>query len=451
MARIHQPNPGAEGAEGAEGAAGTDAPGRGTGRRKAVRYAVPVAVAGVAAATIGIGSALAKSADPDLPRISAQDLVAKMAASDTQRISGSVKISTDLGLPSMPSGFSLEGMGEGKSGGKGDKGAKGDGSAASPESKLTELVSGTHTLRVAADGPDRQRLSVVERAAEYTVVHNGADVWAYDSASNTVHHSRNAEHAAGRQQAEPRDLSKATPQQLAKQALDAAGKTTDVSVDGTAKVAGRDAYQLVIKPKQQESTVGAVRIAVDAKTGVPLKFTLSAKSGGKAVVDAGFTSVDFGKPAAGAFTFTPPKGAKVTEGEPGGPARDGHGKDGHGKDGDQPLGKGLGALGLPGGGTDSSGTRVTGEGWASIVELKGADPAKSAKGAKAGEKKGANDKNAEAVLDSFGSKVSGDFGTGRLFSTRIVNALMTDDGRVLVGAVSKDALVKAANAAHSGK
>ena len=52
---------------------------------------------------------------------------------------------------------------------------------------------------------------------------------------------------------------------------------------------------------------------MDAKTGVPLKFTLTPRSGGKAVVDVGFTKVDFAKPAARTFDFTPPKGAKVTE------------------------------------------------------------------------------------------------------------------------------------------
>ena len=88
-----------------------------------------------------------------------------------------------------------------------------------------------------------------------------------------------------------------------------------MTVDGTAQVAGRDAYKLLVKPKQAGSTVGGITIAVDAKTGVPLKFTLTPTSGGTAVVDAGFTQVDFAKPAASTFDFTPPKGTKVTEGD----------------------------------------------------------------------------------------------------------------------------------------
>ncbi|MFD8996231.1 LolA family protein [Streptomyces abikoensis] len=416
-------------------------------RRKAVRYAVPVAVAGVAAATIGIGSALASTGDPDLPKISAQDLIAKMARSDTQQMSGSVKINTDLGLPSLPSGLSF---GDGGNKGEGKKG----GSAPSPQSKLTELAAGSHTLRLAVDGPDKQRVSIVERAAEYSVVRNGDEVWAYDSSSNTVHHSKAPEaqrsHGKGaKDDVLPKDLGGASPQELAKKVLAAADETTAVTVDGTAKVAGRDAYQLLIKPKADDTTVGSIRIAVDAKNGVPLKFTLAAKGGGKAVVDAAFTKVDFGKPGAGTFDFTPPKGAKVTEGGAAGhdqkADRDHKADHKDGREGGLP-----GMLGMPG--TDAAGagkSKVLGKGWSSIAEFDAGKDAGSALNGKGAGKKSAGGKggaDAQALLDGFGTKVSGDFGSGRVYSTRIVNALMTDDGKVYIGAVTKDALVKAANA-----
>ncbi|MEU2512532.1 LolA family protein [Streptomyces syringium] len=415
-----------------QGADETGTPG--TGRRKAARYVVPVAVAGVAAATIGfVVPALASTGDPDLPKISAQDLIAKMAKSDVQQASGTVKISTDLGLPSLPEGLSLGDAGKG--GGKG-------GDAADPQAKLTELLSGSHTLRIAVDGPDKQRLSIVERAAEYSVIRNGDDVWAYDSASDSAHHSK-APKQGGDGHEVPKDLAGVSPQELSKRALAAVDDTTSVTVDGTAKVAGRDAYQLVIKPKGGDSTVGAVRIAVDAKNGVPLKFTLAPKSG-KAIVDAGFTKVDFGKPAAKNFTFTPSKGTKVTEDS---------GKPGKGDDAEKLKGKlpGAGELpglpGLPGldGASGASGMKVIGKGWSSIAEIKGPKDAvgKLSEDAKGKGKSG----DAAALLDSFGKKVSGDFGTGRVFSTRVVNVLMTDDGRVYAGAVTKDALVKAANSA----
>ncbi|MFF0789746.1 outer membrane lipoprotein carrier protein LolA [Streptomyces spiralis] len=382
-------------------------------RRKAARYVVPVAVVGVAAATIGLVPALADSGDPDLPKITAQQLIEKIATSDVQQLSGTAKITTDLGLPNLgglESGL-LSGAAKG-----------GDGSSADPSTKLTELAAGTHTLRVAADGPDRQKVSLIESAAEYSLIHNGKDVWGYDSKSNEVYHS-----TADQGGTKHRDEVPATPEDFADQALKSVDDTTSVTVDGTAQVAGRDAYRLVIKPKHASgTTVGVISIAVDSRTGMPLKFTLTPASGGAAVVDAGFTQVSFAKPAASTFDFTPPKGAKVTEKKdaeagarsvrPGAPHQD--------------L--------TPQKGLVKERTKVLGKGWNSIAVLdsgaKGGIPSSSDKGDLGG------------FLGSLGDQVSGKFGKGTVFSTRLVNALITDDGKVYVGTVTKDALVKAANA-----
>ncbi|WKE70258.1 DUF2092 domain-containing protein [Streptomyces sp. WP-1] len=387
-----------------------------SGRRKAARYAVPVAVVGVAAATIGLVPALADSGDPDLPKITTQQLINKIAKSDVQQLSGTVKISTDLGLPD------LGGLEDGLASGMAQGSGAGSGSAADPGTRLTELLSGTHTLRVAADGPDRQKLSLLEQGAEYSVIHDGKDVWGYDSKSGQVSHGTAP--AAGKDRAEP----PATPKDFADEALKAVDDTTLVTVDGTAQVAGRDAYKLQIKPRQSGTTVGAINIAVDAKTGMPLKFTLTPRSGGAAVLDAGFTQVSFARPAAATFAFTPPKGAKVTE------QQDGALKDGVGKDAGKPgHGKGLegmdGAKGAP---------RVIGKGWTSIATVD--------TGAKGGLPTGAKGGDLGGFLGSLGDKVSGTFGKGTVFTTRLVNVLMTDDGKVYAGAVTKDALVKAADA-----
>ncbi|MER7109288.1 LolA family protein [Streptomyces sp. NPDC000229] len=369
------------------------APNDSTGRRKTARYAVPVAVAGVAAATIGLVPALAASGDPELPEITAQHLVEKIAASDVQRLSGTVKVTADLGLPS------LAGLG-------GDLGGGGEGVG-----KLMEFASGTHTLRVAADGPDKQRLTVVDDASgEYSLVRNGDDVWAYDGASKEAVHSTER---GSRDDAEPG--LPATPKDLAAEALKAVDDTTSVTVDGTARIAGRDAYQLVIKPKQSGSTIGSIKIAVDADNGVPLKFTLTPSGGGKAAIDAGFTKVDFGKPAASTFDFAPPKGAKVTEAPAEAPS--------HGESAAPEEFPGMEDL------------NVIGEGWTSIARLTG--PAGGIPSEAPAE--------AQKFLDALGDKVTGKFGSGTVFKTRLVNALLTDDGKVYVGAVTPEALVDAAN------
>ncbi|MCK1823279.1 DUF2092 domain-containing protein [Streptomyces sp. XM83C] len=395
------------------------------GRGKASRYAVPVAVVGVAAATIGIVPALAASGDPDLPDISAQQLIEKIAASDVQQLSGTVKINTDLGLPGL--GGLEKSFGSGQGGRSGD-----DGSAADPSAKVTELASGSHTLRVAADGPDRQKVSILEDAAEYSLIHNGQDVWGYDSKSNEVYHATaDGEHDAGKHGKRGKDGDTgelpATPRDLAQEALKAVDDTTSVTVDGTVHVAGRDAYKLLIEPKQSGTTVGAVSIAVDAKTGMPLKFTLTPAAGGAAVVDVGFTKVSFAKPDASTFDFTPPKGAKVTEGENAAPDREHTGKGLPGAE------FGAGAFGK---GVD--GAKIVGTGWNAVATFD-----TGGQGIPSGSEVGGD---LGGFLDSLGDKVSGKFGSGTVFSTRLVNALVTDDGKVYVGTVDKDTLVRTANA-----
>ncbi|MFJ4687303.1 outer membrane lipoprotein carrier protein LolA [Streptomyces sp. NPDC091377] len=386
---------------------------RASRRKKAARYVVPVAVTGVAAVTIGLVPAIADSGSPDLPGISAQQLVQNIAESDTERLSGTVKITTDLGLPNLgglESGL-LSGAAQGGPGG-------GEGSSADPSSKLTELAAGTHTLRVAVDGPDKQKLSVLEKGAEYSLIHNGKDVWGYDSASNEVYHSTSPEGADAE-----KDVP-ATPKDFAEEALKAVDGTTSVTVDGTAQVAGRDAYKLVVKPKQSGSTVGQITIAVDAKTFTPLKFTLTPAGGGAAVVDAGFTQVSFAKPAASTFDFSPPKGANVTE------ESDVRTPERHESQpqSEKDLAKGL------------DGLNVIGEGWNAVAVLD-----TGGQGVPSGSEVGGE---FGGFLDSFGDKVSGTFGDGTVFKTRLINALITEDGKVYVGAVTQDALVKAA---ESGK
>ncbi|QFQ99712.1 outer membrane lipoprotein carrier protein LolA [Streptomyces phaeolivaceus] len=422
-------------------------------RRRAARYVVPVTVLGLAAATIGLVPAFAGSGDPDLPKISAQELIEKIAASDVQQVSGTVKITTDLGLPDL-GGLTGGLASQAPSGGDG-------GSAADPSAKLLELATGTHTLRVATDGPDKQKLSLLDEAAEYSVIHNGDELWAYDSASNEVYHATEAgpdgegegkgkdKGGEGKDRQGPEDVP-ATPQQLAEEALKAVDDTTSVTVDGTARIAGRDAYKLVIKPKQSGSTVGAISIAVDEKTGLPLKFTLTPASGGAAVVDAGFTKVDFGKPSASTFDFTPPKGAKVTEADEveksghhesgsGDSTFEGPGKGGASEDGKGPKGSGASeeefASGL-------DGLKTIGKGWSTVAVFdSGAEGGLPTGGDSSG------DARVDGFLNSLGDQVKGDFGSGTVFKTRLVNVLFTDDGKVYAGAVTKDALVKAADAA----
>ncbi|MER7669450.1 DUF2092 domain-containing protein [Kitasatospora sp. NPDC096128] len=403
-------------------------------RRTLVRAGVPVAVAAVIAAGVGLVPALAADSPPDLPQLSAEQVVAKALGSDAQTLSGTVSVSTDLGVPSQ-----LLGAAAGSLGAAAGHGGGGGGATADPQAKLLGLLGGDRTLRVAVDGPDRQRVDLMEDMAGYTLVHNGDQSWAWDSSTNTALHmtGRPADHAdhAGKPKT-PLTGVPTTPQEAAKQFLTGSAGTTSVTVAGTANVAGQKAYQLSVKPTQSGSTIAEVRISVAADNGVPLAVAVKSTDG-STVLDVHFTDVSFAKPAAKTFDFTVPKGAKVTEKKADEAAKGAEGKQGkHDAQGEQ--GKG-----------GHDGVDVIGEGWTAVVSTElpssvGAPEQGSQGDGKADGKQGKHrskpSMNPQALVKSLGKPVGG----GTLISTKVVNVLLTDDGRVFAGAVTLPVLQHAA-------
>ncbi|GAA3848643.1 LolA family protein [Streptomyces sedi] len=264
------------------------------------RAGLPVAVlAGVAAIGVGVWPALASDGSPDLPEMTAEELVVLVAESDTAQLSGTVRVESDLGVPDMG------GLAEGVLGGL-------DG----PAGRLASLAAGESTLRVAMDGPDRQRLALVDGPDEFAVIHNGDQLWAYDSTENVVFRADLADVEGqtsdeGETEAWMGDL---TPQEAAERLLAEADRDAEIAMDGTGRVAGRDVYQLSIEPRDENIPLASARISVDAETGVPL--AARAESTGGQTVDVAFSQVDFAVPAGGAFEFSPPEGAEVLEADP---------------------------------------------------------------------------------------------------------------------------------------
>ncbi|UGQ14682.1 DUF2092 domain-containing protein [Yinghuangia sp. ASG 101] len=383
------------------------------------KVALPLGIAALAAGAIAYGpSAFADDdSDPNLPSVTAEELVARIAGARTEALSGSIRLGTHLGLPALPGGSG----------------------AANPNA----LVTGTHTLRVAIDGPDRQRVGIQADLAEYNIVHNGRDVWTYDSRANKATHTTLPEDAA----APPAGALATTPRDAARQLLAAADPTTRVTVAGTDKVAGRDAYRLRIAPGQPGSLIGGATVAVDAETGVPLRVVVDTAKGGKPAVDIGFTEVSFAKPSAGTFDFKPPSGAKVQE-------RNGDSSDDtKNAAGPFDLGKLTASLGTEGS-TNGDGVRTHGQGWTTVVELPVATglPATDDKaGADGAKPDGKPPAGIAALLDKAGTPADGPWGHGTLFTTRLATVLVTDDGRVFAGAVDGDTLRRVVAESAAGR
>jgi outer membrane lipoprotein-sorting protein len=352
-------------------------------------WVVPAAVTGAVVTAALLPGLAAGSGSPTLPTRTAAELLVAVQTSTTQALSGTVVETARLGLPDLP------------------------GADHSASLSWQSLVSGSHTARVWADGPDRQRLALIGQLAESDVVHNGTDLWTYSSADNAVTHAVLPAHTSSKPEPTSTEVP-LTPQQAAAKALAAIDPSTVVAVDGTQRVADRPAYTLSLTPKDTRSTVRQVLIAVDSETSVPLRVQVYG-AGASPALETGFTDVSFSRPAASVFRFSPPANATVTE------------KDlpGTGDKADAST---------PAGAPDKTASTPTviGAGWTSILSL----PASSTT-ASAGKPAGGGG----SVLDQL-TKVlpNGD----RLLTTSLVNALMTADGRVFVGAVTPDLLQKAA-------
>jgi outer membrane lipoprotein-sorting protein len=361
-------------------------------RRPAARWAVPaVAVVVLAGGGSALVAATASAGDKLAPRTAAQLLVDVQQAK-VNGLSGTIVENADLGLPSLP------------------------GVGGSSASDLTSLVAGSHTLRVWSAGPDHARLSVMGQLGESDVIRNGTDLWTWSSNDKTATHRTLKAHSTTPDTTSPGAGVASTPQQAAASALKAIDPSTQVSTSGTADIAGRSAYVLALTPRDNNSLVGSVQIAIDAETHVPLRVQVFAKGASQPSFEVGFTSFDPTTPAMSVFGFNPPPGTKVTE-ESGSPSK-------------QPSGTQSGA------GKAADDTKVVGSGWTSVVVAK--VPADATSGAG-----GSGSTGQLASLLQRLPKVSGSWGSGHLLQGTLFSVVLTDDGRVAAGAVAPQQLYDA--------
>jgi outer membrane lipoprotein-sorting protein len=338
-----------------------------------------------------VGTAMRASADVTLPARTAAQLLVDLQTAQLDGASGTVVEQANLGLPAIPDGFG------------------GGGTA-----NLNSMITGSHTLRVWYSGPDKARVALLGALGESDVIQNGSDAWIWSSSTNSATHYTIKAGAKGATPVPSASDLPTSPQQAADRALAAIDPTTKVSTESGDTVAGRAAYVLSLTPKDTASLISKVSIAVDGSRHIPLRVQVFAKGADKPAFEVGFQTVSFTRPDNAVFAFTPPAGAKVSE-----------------------------AKGDPRGTSDSStGAKnaVIGKGWTAVLALR-ESPTASAPGSTDSAK--ATGSQLDQVLSSL-PRVSGSWGSGRLLQSTLFSALITDDGRVLVGAVSGQRLLAAA-------
>lgn len=352
----------------------------GRSTRPAWRWLVPAVAAVLVIGGGAAAGAIVRQADPDLPARTAAELLADLHSVQLGALSGTVVQTADLGLP-LP-----------------DLGQQ-DGGA-----DLGGLWSGSNTLRVWYDGPERVRVALMDTLSQSDIIRSGRDLWIWNSREQQASHRVLPEGFATEPDRTPVHPS-LTPQQAADAALAAIEPTTEVRVDEPVRVAGRDAYELVLAPRDGSSLITQVRLAIDGEHGLPLRVQVfgSAEEPG---FEVAFTQISFDRPDPEQFRFNPPPGTEVTEEDllPSLPFE----------------------LGL---GTGKPEIDVVGEGWTAVLAVQLPD-----------------DLELDGMLGLLGMlpEIRGDWGTGRVISGSLFSVLLTDDQRVLIGAVTPERLAEVA-------
>lgn len=355
------------------------------------RFAIPIALAaGIVTAAAGTGIVSASGAS-DLPDRTAAQLLEDVQTSDIEGLSGTVIQNANLGLPDLGSA----------TGG------------------LSKLASGSNEIRLWYAAPDKTRIAILDDYGESDTIRNGEDVWTWESQSTKATHYTLPDEAADAAMWPPSAMS-SDPAKAAEQALEAIDPTTKVTTSDAVEVAGRDAYQLVLQPRDSKSLVDRVTLAIDAEHKVPLRTQVFSDGQTEAAFDIGFSRVDFGVPDKENFTFTAPEGVTVTEGT--------DELDKLFSDGRKPA--------------DEADIKKVGDGWTTVLTGK-VDFDEAAKDTKKQAKGKAEDVDIDDILKQL-PEVSGKWGSGRLFESELVTALLTDDGRFLIGSVTPERLYEVA-------
>ena len=190
--------------------------------------------------------------------------------------------------------------------------------------QAVELISGTHKIRVYASEVG-MRVQVLDRMSQRDLIVNENEMWTYDaknaiattakfedkiSAADKTKIEADAK-ASFQEYAAKLQLDISNPEAVADYLMKMIGETTNVSVGKEHRIAGRSAYQLIAKPKAQNSLIDSVYVSVDSETGMALDVKVYSIEQETPAFQVGFESISFATPDASLFNFTPPAGTTV--------------------------------------------------------------------------------------------------------------------------------------------
>ena len=254
------------------------------------------------------------------------------------------------------------------------------------------LLDGSHTIRYWYGDANRQRVAIIGQNAEQDVFRSGNRVLTWDTSTRTF--ERQVLDSAGGSLPLAGAPGALTPPQLAQRILGSTGQSTTTLRSGD-PVAGRSTYELIVQPKSGHSLISSVHVLIDGEHSVPLAVQIYPRGGADPAIDVAFTSINFGKPEARNFTFTPPAGSRTHA----------------------PT-----AL-------SSAGFDTVGSGWLTVARYHTTRPIAG---------------GLSALFGPSMLAVKGKWGSGRVYSNGALSVLITHKGQILVGAVDPTVLYRAA-------
>jgi outer membrane lipoprotein-sorting protein len=243
---------------------------------------------------------------------------------------------------------------------------------------------------------------VVSPTSEQDQFRNGSTVWTWDTNTRIAQRSAVGASATGALPLRLASYGALTPPQLADQILDLVGQSSDTTLRSGESPTDRPTYELLVHPDSTTSRIGEVHIEIDGTEGVPVGVQIYPLGAEAPAVDVSFQTISFAEPASQNFSFTPPAGAQIRTGAT-----------------DSPLA----ALDQ---------VSMIGAGWSTVASYRSS----AASGPQIAEV-------AQALLGDRARRVQGPWGKGRLLQTPILGVLVTDNGRIVVGAVTAAVLYKA--------
>lgn len=262
--------------------------------------------------------------------------------------------------------------------------------------------TGPGMARLWSDGAGRRRISLPGADGERTIVDDGASVWYWNSTTRSVTRTPAVRAPAPI----PHGLDGlgmlgvgvwGNPAAATDTLLGLLAADSMATVGPTARVAGRDAYQLVLAPVPTERTMlREIRVAVDTRTRLPLAISVLANGLAEPALQVAFSQVSFGPQDPALFRFAPARGVAVR---------------------DRPAA--------------STRIALVGKGWDTVLVRRLPDgPA-------------TGDQCPLRAAAALGSPIDGPWGRGRVVKTPIDTTVLTSDGLVATGAVPVQVITEA--------